>query len=73
MGKSFEEFVKEYMSDYEVRADEGDYTPTDQEKLIALDIIMGVVDQEGFNRYFVDKDALVKSIENYLKTIKEIK
>jgi hypothetical protein len=59
--KSFSGFVQEYMSDYELRGDGGDYCPSEQEKLIALDIIMGLVDWEGFGAFFVDKSIADKA------------
>ena len=44
--------IKKYLQDYEVRGDEGDYIPTEDEKELIYDAIMGLLSDEDFNKEY---------------------
>ncbi len=52
MGKQLYKFIEEYVEGYELRGDEGDYYPNDQERVIAKDIIFGLIEEEEFINHF---------------------
>ena len=41
-------FIREYVDGYEVRGDNGDYTPTEQERWLIHDCIMGLIAEQDF-------------------------
>lgn len=41
-------YIKEYIDEYEFRADEGDYSPTEHERLIIYDAIQGLLIDNKF-------------------------
>ena len=43
-----ERIVDDYLEGYELRGDNGDYTPSEQELFITKDIIMGLIEEEDF-------------------------
>ena len=70
--KMFHEFLHDYMEDYEVRGDNGDYQPSKTEKFIAFDIIMGLIDTDEFKEYFIDKSEVDKNEQTLRDKIKNI-
>ena len=45
MKLKFEESVEDYVEFYELRADEGDYSPSEIERLLIIDAIYGYLDK----------------------------
>lgn len=50
--KSNSAVIKDYVASYEVRADEGDYTPNDRERFLIEDAINGLLADADFVRTF---------------------
>lgn len=42
------EVIEEYVADYEMRGDEGDYQPKDHERCLIKDAIYGLIDDPEF-------------------------
>ena len=66
----FYDYIKEYIDEYEVRGDAGDYQPSETERFVALDIIMGLIDEDKFMNP-IRQDA-VKNIEATWKKWKDV-
>lgn len=43
-----QDYITDYINEYELRADEGDYTPTEHERLLIYDAIQGLLDDKEF-------------------------
>ncbi len=42
------DFITDYLDGYELRGDEGDYTPTENERLLIEDALRGFIDENEF-------------------------
>lgn len=59
------EIIEEYVADYEMRGDEGDYQPTENERFLIKDAIYGLIDEDNFQRALIGPEAA--------DTLKEVK
>lgn len=55
-----QEIINDFIYDYELDADEGCYTPNEQERMLITDAIHGLLDDERFIKTFIEWQKLVK-------------
>ena len=67
--KSMTEYIEEYVEEYELRGDSGDYYPTKQEKFLIKDVIFGLIEEEEFVNRF--KQDATKNIRQAWESIDE--
>lgn len=53
--RSVQKFAQDYIDGYELEADEGTYTPTDEEEMLITDAIVGLIEDEDFCRLVRDE------------------
>ena len=44
-------YIEDYVEGYELRGDNGDYLPTEQEKFLIMDCIMGLIEEKEFYEF----------------------
>ena len=61
-----EEKIDDYLEDYELRADEGGHYPTDWEKFLIKDAIIGLIDELQINQHVVAQVAEQGALQKFV-------